>query len=359
MSMKVRIVRPGELSPRHVEAWRALQEANPELASPFFSPDFTEAVAAVRDDVWVAILDWGDGGVGFFPFQKGAFGVGGPVGGGLNDYHGVIAPPGAAWSVERLMRACGLATWEFHALAGSQGSFSKFCVDTQRAHLLNIDGGLEPYLDRLRKAGSSQPSKLMQMKRKFERDFGKVEFCPNVEDSALLDLLLRWKSEQYQASHIHDNFAHAWSVALMHRLHAGRHDHFSGMLSVLRADGEIVAMHFGIRSRRVWHWWFPRHDERFRKYNPGILLLLYALDHGGRNGLRFIDMGYGDETFKLRLGTDERSVARGRVEMASIPTTVMHWREGAERWLRNGPFNEFVKTPGRLVMRLEQWYRFH
>ena len=42
---------------------------NPQLDNPFFRPEFTQAVAAVRDDVEVAVLEIQQQPVGFFPYQ--------------------------------------------------------------------------------------------------------------------------------------------------------------------------------------------------------------------------------------------------------------------------------------------------
>ncbi|HMO91130.1 MAG TPA: hypothetical protein PKD64_02965, partial [Pirellulaceae bacterium] len=64
-----------------------------QLDSPYFDFEFMQCVNEVRDDISVAILRDQDEIVGFFPFQR----VGGkkayPVGGLINDYHGIIGDP--------------------------------------------------------------------------------------------------------------------------------------------------------------------------------------------------------------------------------------------------------------------------
>src|SRR5579864_2809673 len=73
---------PGrKLEARYVSKWRELQDSNPDLANPCFSPEFTQAVAAVRDDVEVGIIRQGREIVAFFPFQRRRGGRGIPVGG--------------------------------------------------------------------------------------------------------------------------------------------------------------------------------------------------------------------------------------------------------------------------------------
>jgi CelD/BcsL family acetyltransferase involved in cellulose biosynthesis len=72
---------PGSaLSGNLVARWSALQLADPEPASPFFRPEFTQAVARVRDGVFVAVVEDGRVPVGFLPFERARLGIGKPVG---------------------------------------------------------------------------------------------------------------------------------------------------------------------------------------------------------------------------------------------------------------------------------------
>src|SRR5438552_9668880 len=106
---------PGKaLTPDLISHWRQLQDANPDLTSPFFAPEFTLAVAHARKDVYVAILRHDTELAGFFPFQKSWLGSGKPVGGILSDYHGLITSLGALWDPHGLLRLCGLRSWEFN-----------------------------------------------------------------------------------------------------------------------------------------------------------------------------------------------------------------------------------------------------
>ena len=78
--MKISIISGKSLTPEHLLLWSHFQQANPDLANPFFSPEFTSAVAAVKDDVWVGLLEEAGGIVGFFPFERGKLPIGRPVG---------------------------------------------------------------------------------------------------------------------------------------------------------------------------------------------------------------------------------------------------------------------------------------
>jgi hypothetical protein len=67
----VRVIAERELAVGEVAAWSALQNAAPQLASPFFRPEFTQMVADVRQDARVAIVEDASGAAAFFSFQAG------------------------------------------------------------------------------------------------------------------------------------------------------------------------------------------------------------------------------------------------------------------------------------------------
>ncbi|HEX5102878.1 MAG TPA: hypothetical protein VFV87_03655, partial [Pirellulaceae bacterium] len=115
-----------DLSPGEWEIWDDIRAANPVYASPYFAPEFAQAVASVRDDVEVAVLKQGSATVGFFPFQRGRLNLGKPLGGKLSDYHGPLAGTGAMIDPRSLLRSCGLAAWDFDHLVGPTELFEPF-----------------------------------------------------------------------------------------------------------------------------------------------------------------------------------------------------------------------------------------
>src|SRR2546423_471270 len=124
--MKVTVLSANRLTPGHLAAWIRLQRADPALDSPFFRPEFTQAVAAVRKDVAVAVLEQDGELAGFFPFQRTRWNIGKPVGGPLSDFQGVVVRQGFVWSAEELVRGCGLAAWDFNHLLASQLPFQPY-----------------------------------------------------------------------------------------------------------------------------------------------------------------------------------------------------------------------------------------
>ena len=84
------ICKVDELPQQVLEAWQAWHRI-PTFHSPYFHPEFTRCVARVRDDVRVAVVrDENQRPIGVLPYQCPSGKRAEPIGGALNDYHGVI-----------------------------------------------------------------------------------------------------------------------------------------------------------------------------------------------------------------------------------------------------------------------------
>jgi CelD/BcsL family acetyltransferase involved in cellulose biosynthesis len=355
--MNVTLLNARDLTPAHWARWREIRDASPELDSAYFSDAFARALSDVRGDLAVAVLE-ADGEIqGFFPHQRRGFGFGSPAAGRLSDFHGLLARRELDVDVPALMRACRLASWDFHALVTSQAAFAPYHARVIESHYLDTSKGLEGYEAGLKRAKSLQPKRLAAARRKAEKSFRSVKFVAHVEDPRALDTLLEWKSRQYREAGTIDNFSFGWIRDFVRRIHLLRGDDCSGMLSALYFDGVPAALHMGLRSRDAWHWWFPRHDDAYAGFSPGALLLHYAIEHAPSLGVKRIDLGYGDEEFKLRMRSGAIPVALGRVEVPSVAGTVRRWRAGLEAWVRRTPLLPIVRYPGRVLKRLEVWNR--
>jgi CelD/BcsL family acetyltransferase involved in cellulose biosynthesis len=153
-------------------------------------------------------------------------------------------------------------------------------------------------------------------------------------------------------------FRPAWTRALLERLLSIDTPRFAGTLSALYAHGELVAVHMGMRSRTVWHYWFPAYDPGFARYSPGLILLAAMLQAAPAAGLRRVDLGKGEALYKRRLMNAEVPIAEGRVELPSVTTRLRRLRRDAEDLVSHGPLAALLRRPGRLVKRLERRLRF-
>ena len=104
--MKVSLIPGQELSDDLVGVWIGLQQTNPDLASPYFHPEFSGIVANACPNVELAIIEEPNGIAACFPFQRMGGNIGVPVGHFLSDYHGLICEPRYWCDPRDLMRQC-------------------------------------------------------------------------------------------------------------------------------------------------------------------------------------------------------------------------------------------------------------
>jgi len=312
--MRIRTIAGAELGSSEKQIWSAIQlAAGHSFSSPYLCPEFTEAVAAARDDIFVGILEHDNRVTGFFPFHLRGPGAAGPAIERLSDYEGVIVVPEARWTSEELLRGCGLSEWRFEVLIRSQAQFQ----DHHRQHLpspiMDLSRGFEGYAGDVLKSGSGLIDKIEAQYRRLERDHGPVRYATHVSDITTLAWLMICKSRQYRRTVSTDHFEEPWFRKVLERVHAAQGQNFAGMLSVLYAGDQIVAAHLGLRSRTAWHYWFPCYDRRFATYSPGAILLIEMAKSAQSLGLRHIDLGRGIQPYKLRFQTGSIELAAGTI----------------------------------------------
>ncbi len=316
-SLEIRVIPGSAITPALAQAWRDLQQSNAELQSPFFAPEFTQAVAAVRSDVEVALVAQGGAIRAIFPFQRQASSRAIPVGGILSDYQGLICSPGFAPDPRLILKACGLVAWDFDRLLARQQIFAPFHKLCKPSALIDLSAGYDTYAADRRANGSQQIRKCENMIRRMEREIGPVRFVSHSGGNRELARVLAWKSQQYRKSGWHDMFAGGWGRELVERIHATQTRDFGGMLSLLSTGSRLVAGHLGMRCGRVWHYWFPAYNRQFAKYSPGLVLLLKMAAQAEALGFDTIDLGTGLSLYKRRLMNASVPVAEGSVERPS------------------------------------------
>jgi CelD/BcsL family acetyltransferase involved in cellulose biosynthesis len=107
-----------------------------------------------------------------------------------------------------------------------------------------------------------------------------------------------WKSDQCRRTGVFDFFQLSWTRELVARILSEDTPHFAGRLSALYAGDQLLAAHMGMRSERVWHWWFPVYDQAAGKYSPGGILLLRVAEAAAAEGALALDLGKGDDPYK-------------------------------------------------------------
>jgi CelD/BcsL family acetyltransferase involved in cellulose biosynthesis len=316
--VQISVARPGELWPGEIAAWHAMQSQTASLASPFLCPEFAIAIDRFRAGARVAVLADGPVIVGFFPFERHRFGIGLPIGAGLNDCQGLIHAPGAEWDPAELLRACRIATWEFDHLVDGQRPFDRYKTTTVPTPVIDLGDGFATYWEKLQVKSPQFCKDTARKARKLEREAGELDFVVDSRNMAELRTLMSWKSLQYRRNGWPDVFDRAWIVDLVDYLFGIHSDRFSGLLSVLHAAGSPVAAHFGLRAGPVLADWFPAYDTRFGKQSPGLIQSLRMAEQAADLGVRMIDMGKGQQRHKETLKSHDFFVAEGVVARGQL-----------------------------------------
>jgi CelD/BcsL family acetyltransferase involved in cellulose biosynthesis len=322
--MRIEVVRPDELGEAEVRRWRELQASEPTLGNPFLSPDFTRAVGRFNDAARVAVLSDTGGVAGFFPYERHALGIGRPIGAGLTDCQGLIAPPGLDLDVRALLRVCRLSVWEFDHLLAAQTAFTPYHAETRVEPVMDLAEGFAAYEAGARQRSPKTIKTVRYKERKLGREAGEVTYTFSEPDPAELRRLMAWKSGQYRRTGRTDRFAEPWIVALVEHLHATG----VGVLSVLRAGDRPISAHLGLRTGPVMAGWFPAYDMEFARYSPGMVGHLRMAEAAAGAGVTQIAMGRGGREYKDWLKNGEFPIAEGRVARASAAAG-LHWVKDA------------------------------
>jgi CelD/BcsL family acetyltransferase involved in cellulose biosynthesis len=356
--MKATVIPASELSPAQVDAWSQIQRASAEFGSPYFRPEFTQAVAAVRSDVEVAVLEEGGELAGFFPYQRSHGDVARPVGGRLSDFHGVVVRADVAWNAEQLLRSCRLKAWHFDHLLASQEPLRPYHRLVEDSPYVDLSGGFAACVARRGRQGDNAFPHIARKSRKLEQQAGPLRFEADTRDPRVFDIMVQWKTAQYLRTNVTDVFAFPWTRALLERIFCCRSEAFAGELCALYAGDRLAAVHFGMRSYAVLHLWFPSYDTAWAKFSPGLIRDLELLRAAAARGVRRVDYGKGMTEQKQYFMSGASRVAEGSVDLRPLSKMMRRqWRRAYEV-ARHSPLRAPARAPARVLYRLREWLAF-
>lgn len=308
--MKVEVVPASAVAPEVAEAWRLLQAPDATLRSPFFSPEFAAAVGRHRPESRVALIEQGGRLAGVFAFHRKRWRVGAPIAGQMSDYHGLVAAPDLALDGGRLLRAARLDAFDFNHAPASQPIFAGAAYRGWSSPALDLGRGVEAWAAH-RAAENTLLKRLSRLARKIERDIGPLRLDLDTRAPAIWETLVRWKAAALAVQGVRATFEVPWMNAILADIRDCDGDAFAGMLTALYAGDRLVAVHFGMRTRRVLHWWFPTYDAALAKYSPGLLMLLETARAAEATEIDWIDLGRGAQDYKLRFANAATPLCEG------------------------------------------------
>jgi CelD/BcsL family acetyltransferase involved in cellulose biosynthesis len=298
-----------DLSPTLVGTWAALTELAPDCSSPFLHPEYARTLGIVRPGVEVAVIKKDGEAVGFLPFERTAGGIGRSIGARLCDRAGAVVRPDVEWSVGAVAKAAGLRMLRLANVSTDEGAFDPYFTGKAIAPYIDLTDGYDAYRTANIRAGSGTMKRIDRRSRKLEGMLGPLRLVWHDTDDAVLGTLLRWKAKQRQATRSPNVFDLPWAKQLLALLRNPGSDDFSGVLSTLYAGDTLCAAHFGIRSRRVLHYWLAAYDEELGRCSPGLLLLMRMAEEAAERGIARLDLGPGDEEYKIHISSGHEVVA--------------------------------------------------
>jgi len=179
---------------------------------------------------------------------------------------------------------------------------------------LDLRDGWAGFTGEQARRGSDLLRSVGQKTRKAEREAGPVRFEFDTIDRGAYERLIEWKSARRAHTGTFDVLSLAWMREMLDRILETRTDPFAGVLSVLYVGDQVGAVHLGMRSDTVMHYWFAAYNHQLQRYSPGLILLLQMVKSAADSGITMLRLGKGDEAYKGRFANGATSVASGSVD---------------------------------------------
>ena len=337
MTQKVELLDFGSLSADDVANWARLQASDPSLASPYFSPNYAAAANAARPGVKVMLFSDAEGAIAYWPHRPGPLGTARPIGGPMDDLHGIIAAPGTVLDLSRREVTRHIGGYAFSAVPAQQrrhGIAGQWGAGNQ---VMDLSSGYEGWLEERQDASSNFRREYRKVEKLLEDTATEVRH--DVVDDAAFDRMIELKRDAYRQSGHFDLFQLGWPRRMLEALLEGRGAGARGVLSTLHIGGDLAAITYCMRSPSVLHYWFPAYEEAFSKQKPGLALLVSLAQWAAGEGIGELHLGLGETQYKRQMASWMAPVRGGAFalggaqKLATSCTEVSLRIEGSSRLL--------------------------
>jgi CelD/BcsL family acetyltransferase involved in cellulose biosynthesis len=307
--MRVTVVRPGDLGPSEASLWARFQKSSPELQNPFFSLTFAQAVDKYRPNARVAVVEDNGDIQAFLPFDLGPQRIGMPIGDPMNNLQGFVSE-GANIDAKRVIRKAALRGWRYTTAPAGQRALAAHHYDGTlvEAPLIDLSDGYESYF-------ASRSKKLTadfgQHWRSLERRLGPASLEWGSTAPEHIRQLIDWKSARYGGTR--ELFAEPAARCILEELSVSASEECGGVVTVLRAGDQVLAVRSGLTCPSVICGWFTGHDPEMKKFSPGTLILFATVEEAARRHITRFELGAGQEAYKSRVSNGSYPVAGGAV----------------------------------------------
>lgn len=345
---------PSDLTATEKAMWDRWVMSDAGYASPFFSRQFSEICEDVRASTRVLVIVQSGDPVGFLPFQLEAFGRARPLAGPLGDVQGVIAPTELPVLLSTALGQVGVNRFDFTSARADQSCFETSGARSDGSWCIDVGAGFDSWRDDIGARSRSVIKNIDMRYRRLQRDAARFEFCMDDRREDAFEKMIELKREQYRRTGVFDAFSVNWTRGVLEGVLARRSECFSGLCSTLRIDGELAAVHVGMASDRVLHFWFPAFDARYQRVSPGLLLLVEMARYCAQTGRQGIELGAGDYRFKSDLSNAQIDRVSGAVHAPNARGRIIQFGSNTLGLYERMPVGRFKTWPRRLARRLDQ-----
>jgi CelD/BcsL family acetyltransferase involved in cellulose biosynthesis len=313
--MRVTTVRPSDLGPGEAEIWATLQRSSPRMLSPYLSLTFAQIVGSARPNARIAVVEDDGKIVAFLAYELTSMKLAEPIGYPMNDLQGIISAD-TEIDARSVIRKVGLRGWRFyHTPAQHRPLIPHHYSDTTvQCALIDLSEGYQAWISGRSKSGTKR---IAEKRRSLQRHVGPVSLLWNSSRPEHLRQLLEWKTGKH--SWMRRMFADDPSaIRIVEGMAAASSADCSGVVSVLLAGDQTVAVHLGLQGPRGLSSWFPSYDSELSRFSPGMMMWYPIAEEAANRGVVLIDFGYGQHDYKFRLANGSYPVAGGAVWASQV-----------------------------------------
>jgi CelD/BcsL family acetyltransferase involved in cellulose biosynthesis len=308
--MQVTVVRPDELGPSERQLWLTYQQLSLATLSPYMSFTFVQTVGRYRSSARVAVIEHGGVIQAFLPFEISAQKIAIPIGHPINDLQGFVGLD-IPIDARSIIRKAGLRGWRFdHAPASQENLIPHHHHGTMvRAPVIDISHGYQSYVDSHNRPGTKR---IAEKQRSLQRRLGSISLVWRSSDEEHLRQLITWKSGKYGGTQrLFSEEPNA--LHIVRDLAASDREDCAGVVSLLYAGEQAVAIHLGLLGPMGLYSWMPSYDLELSRFSPGLLIWMPLIEEAAARDISRIDLGYGQHSYKFDLANDSYSVVGGAV----------------------------------------------
>jgi CelD/BcsL family acetyltransferase involved in cellulose biosynthesis len=310
------LYRPADLPPQDSAVWRDIQNTTKVFSNPLFGYGFAAAVAAVRDDVLVAVYRQEGDAVAFLAFHRRPGRLARPIGAPFSDYQGIVSKGPIGLTGPQALALAGLGAIRFNGLVDP---FGLFVVDgVQDAYAIEPGGDAHGYLEAIRAASPKKFKNYRRLEHRLKREVGPLRLVSHDRSQDAFDLLMAWKSEQFLRTGIQDVLRPDWARRMMQALFETVSGDMTGLMINLYAGETLVGGHFGVRQGPVFHPWIASANPEFAFASPGQAFLGHVIGAMPAMGLEVYDLGPGHDHYKRPYASVKRTLGVGLVGAAGV-----------------------------------------